>query len=193
MTGLALVLALSTQVVQVTKSEQCMECHETEHKKEWTGSVHHANRIACMDCHGADKVSTNPEVLDPHTDEFTGRIDKKRVTALCAKCHSTEAEEFLGGNHGEGKVRNCLSCHENHKTREASFEVLQKNCRRCHTEESAGLKGLEAILIFEGGIRRVREEGDKLEKALREFLLQPGLTDREAKKVKEATLRYWAS
>ena len=92
MTGLLLVLALAPQeVLEATRSPQCMECHEEVKEDEWMGSVHHANQIACVDCHGPDTI--RPKQNNPHTEEFSDRIGRKVISQLCAKCHATEFEE----------------------------------------------------------------------------------------------------
>jgi len=113
---------------------QCVRCHKRE-AAEWNNSVHAAKGIGCADCH-----------TDIHTVSHWNR-DKRRVLALCVRCHKDE-RGFITSVHGKGVLAGnqdsaaCNDCHTLHAIQplgdpksKANREFHTKVCLKCHANE----------------------------------------------------------
>jgi len=133
-------------------NSQCLECHGDEgltrsgaedinqsyirvqlfvDADRFNRSVHHANEIACVDCHAdIGELDFSSEV--PH---------RQRLAPVnCTACHEEQARAFLGSSHMQarrkGIVMNCYACHDYHYVRHMeSASVAERGntfCLRCH-------------------------------------------------------------
>lgn len=134
------------------ENSQCMECHGDEElyrsgaedinksymsmqlfvdEERFNQSVHHANEIACVDCH-ADIEELNFDEDVPH------KVDL--APANCTSCHEEQGRAFINSSHmrarRKGIVMNCYACHDYHYVRhlEAASVTERGNtfCLRCH-------------------------------------------------------------
>ena len=94
-------------------------------------SVHHANEIACVDCH-ADIGELNFDQEVPHP--------QRLAPVDCTTCHAEQARAFISSSHMQarrkGIVMNCYACHDYHYVRHMeSASVAERGnpfCFRCH-------------------------------------------------------------
>jgi nitrate/TMAO reductase-like tetraheme cytochrome c subunit len=104
----------SARQLTVAMSENCRECHFSEHRD--TLESVHARAVArgdvtapvCVDCHGSHDIQPPAE---PRT----------RVAEMCGGCHTGAAATFARSVHGEDVARNvadvptCTDCHGAHR------------------------------------------------------------------------------
>jgi hypothetical protein len=89
-------------------SRQCVECHTqgtiglVEH---WKGSTHAEKGVGCVDCHQADAVDADG------FEHYGARIAVIVTPNDCARCHPTEAQEFMASHHA--KAGNILASLDN--------------------------------------------------------------------------------
>lgn len=136
---------------QSQDSKKCLECHNPAHDSKVTTTdhaVHMKARISCQTCHGDDDV--DPVAVPAHSfkDGFRGRAWDLHFPTFCRTCHTTQADFFERGKHGEatrgGKIRGCVECHNFRGTEplvhaEAPrHRNLREYCLRCHKEGTAG-------------------------------------------------------
>jgi hypothetical protein len=147
LTGLFMVLLFAGAAV----ADDCIDCHRQETPaavSQWQSSAH-ANKVACIDCHGQD-----------HDRMLAGEavVDAK----VCGRCHEEAFHEHTRSRHGMGlhsgwgctrnlndrDPRECLFCHEEGSTRpksqvqcarflEQSTEMGMIGCNRCHQVETS--------------------------------------------------------
>lgn len=121
--------------------------------------IHGSNGINCVDCHGGDPTSMDPEQAMGTKAGFIGKPDPEEVPQLCAKCHSDanfmkkydpslpvdQLAKYKTSVHGkrlaqgDSKVAECASCHGAHgilsvKDPRASVYALNVayTCNKCH-------------------------------------------------------------
>lgn len=119
-------------------NEMCLMCHEDNsltmekngkeislyvNPESFQASTH--KDLDCISCH----VGFDPDEL-PHKDKITP-VD-------CSPCHSAMIESFAHSAHGE--ILECSSCHTDVHSPEKK-EILLKNCRTCHSDETVEVKG----------------------------------------------------
>lgn len=140
-------------LVLAAQTQTCGGCHEKEAGLEGQGA--HAKAAKCVDCHGG-----RPDVADKaaaHGADFTGKIARAQVPALCARCHSDvrrmnpfglptdQLAQYLTSHHGAALTRGatdaavCIDCHGVHglkAVRDPTSPVHPSNvpgtCGRCH-------------------------------------------------------------
>jgi hypothetical protein len=113
---------------------QCVRCHKKE-AAEHAGSVHVQHGVTCAQCH-----------TDIHSHTSWNK-DKRRVLAICTKCHKDE-RGFITSVHGKGVVAGnqdsaaCNDCHNLHEIKalgdansHTNREFHTKVCLRCHGDE----------------------------------------------------------
>ena len=95
-------------IVVPTSSEDCFFCHEDSTPGiivQWQGSTHAEKGIGCVECHQADTA-------DADSFDHYGYTIATIVTPLdCARCHTTEAEQFGASHHA--KAGNILASLDN--------------------------------------------------------------------------------
>jgi hypothetical protein len=113
---------------------QCVRCHKKE-AAEHAGSIHTEKGVKCANCH-----------TDIHSHTSWNK-DKRRVLAICIKCHKDErgfsqsvhGKAVLAGNQDSAACNDCHGLHEikalgdpsSHTNREFHTKV----CLRCHADE----------------------------------------------------------
>jgi cytochrome b subunit of formate dehydrogenase len=113
---------------------QCVRCHKKE-AAEHAGSIHTQKGVSCANCH-----------TDIHS-HVSWNKDKRRVLAICVKCHKDE-RGFTQSVHGKGVLAGnqdsaaCNDCHNLHQikavgnaTSHENREFHTKVCLRCHGDE----------------------------------------------------------
>ncbi|UCD84153.1 MAG: cytochrome c3 family protein [Deltaproteobacteria bacterium] len=138
----------------------CEECHGRA-KVDFRRSIHKERGMACVDCHGGDPLDMTRSSMSKDKG-FLGKINKKDVPYLCAKCHSDVElmlqygeyiDEFAVYRHsqhgkilykkGDTKVAVCTDCHSAHDIKKAEdpeswvypFNV-PTTCARCHSDKN---------------------------------------------------------
>ena len=113
---------------------QCVRCHKKE-AAEHANSVHTEKGVKCANCH-----------TDMHSHTSWNK-DKRRVLAICVKCHKDE-RGFSESVHGKGVIAGnqdsaaCNDCHGLHEIKplgdpnsHTNREFHTKVCLRCHADE----------------------------------------------------------
>jgi predicted CXXCH cytochrome family protein len=162
LTGVCLATCLAAQ-------DYCVECHgslegkQSEAVRKFPEDIHKRHGFSCADCHGGDPHSGKKEVSMSPARGFRGRIDRKAVPQLCARCHSDaslmhkfnprqrvdQLAQYLTSVHGkrlaagDTSVANCVDCHSVHDIRAVKDPLslvhplkLPGTCARCHTDSS---------------------------------------------------------
>ncbi|MCZ2078612.1 MAG: cytochrome c3 family protein [Bryobacterales bacterium] len=173
------------------KPDTCLDCHSALEDRLGRpaqliqADIHKRNGFSCADCHGGDPTSMDMEVsMDPRRG-FVGKIDRRKIPELCARCHSdaTLIHKFrpqqrvdqlalyrtsvhgkrLAG--GDVRVATCIDCHSVHDIREVKDGLspvhplkLPATCARCHAN-AEHMKGYDiATSQFEQYQRSVHWE-----------------------------------
>jgi len=147
------------------KKDSCLECHSmlTEslgvEKDKFARDIHGQKGLSCVSCHGGDPNKDDPaESMSPAAG-FRGKISRKQVPDLCAKCHSDAAfmrtfnpalrtdqfAQYKTSIHGQRiakgdeRVAVCTDCHGLHETlavKDSRSRVhptnVAKTCSACH-------------------------------------------------------------
>ncbi|HBG04110.1 MAG TPA: cytochrome C [Geobacter sp.] len=113
---------------------QCVRCHKKE-SAEHANSIHTQKGVQCANCH-----------TDMHS-HTSWNQDKRRVLAICVKCHKDE-RGFAQSVHGKGVIAGnqdsaaCNDCHALHEIQalgdpssHTNREFHTKVCLRCHADE----------------------------------------------------------
>lgn len=161
----AVSLWLSTGACAV--EETCVDCHSYMSKTsqrivaEWKASIHAKKGVGCSGCHGGDPKNQTIDGAMWYVPGFKGRVDKRDIPAMCAKCHAdpnymrpfnisstsqyAEYKESVHGKRllqrGDRKVAVCTDCHGIHDIR-ATNDVkswvyktsIPKTCAKCHAD-----------------------------------------------------------
>jgi cytochrome b subunit of formate dehydrogenase len=113
---------------------QCIRCHKKE-AAEHAGSIHTLKGVGCANCH-----------TDIHS-HVSWNKDKRRVLAICVKCHKDErgftqsvhGKAVLAGNQDSAACNDCHNLHEikavGDATSHTNREFHTKVCLRCHGDE----------------------------------------------------------
>lgn len=147
------------------KPDTCLDCHSAlednlgQPARLIQTDVHRKNGFSCADCHGGDPTSMDMEVsMDPRKG-FLGKIERRRIPELCARCHSDamlmhkfrpqqrvdQLALYRTSVHGKRlaggdlRVATCVDCHSVHDIREVRDGLspvhplkLPATCARCH-------------------------------------------------------------
>ena len=172
LTFLLLLLASFTPVMAQTPAgpvdtSSCVACHSaldgplSKPAQLIKDDVHIKNGLSCASCHGGDPSSTDmTEAMSPKRG-FAGKIDRRKIPELCARCHSDAAymhkfkpqqridqlAQYKTSVHGkrlaqgDTTVAVCTDCHSVHDIREVKdvfspvYPVkLPETCGRCHSD-----------------------------------------------------------
>lgn len=133
------------------KSFACIECHikpleqmgsHNEKRAHWDIKLNHAQVeiMNCATCHNPDNMNNLKSLTDKD-------IDINLSHKLCAQCHSTQFQDWLGGAHGK-KVAGwapprasmtCVNCHNPHSPGFEKRWPVQFNTQR-EIERGEGLE-----------------------------------------------------
>jgi len=169
---LGLLASMPAGVFAQTKSS-CLDCHFALDPplrvtpEQFSQDIHAQKGLNCASCHGGDPTNEDPEVAMGRAAGFRGKIERRQIPALCAKCHSDAAymrqynpslrTDQLSQYHtsvhgkrlrmGDAKVAVCTDCHGVHDLRpatDARSKVhplnVAETCAACHAK-SEYMKG----------------------------------------------------
>ncbi|MDH5751697.1 MAG: cytochrome c3 family protein [Deltaproteobacteria bacterium] len=138
-----------------TKPNTCVECHSNEdflvtNKKlydyfeEWKVSVHSAENVGCVECHGGnpeakDKDKAHPEGSLRASDENSPTY-YLNIPNTCANCHKDEFKQYKTSKHFEELKESkavkhgptCVTCHGSVSTGVLNVNNVKKTCQFCH-------------------------------------------------------------
>jgi len=176
MTAIRLALlggALAAGLAAQTGKDSCVACHGAlegslaEPTAAFQHDVHKVRGFSCVDCHGGDPTALDPETSMSRARGFKGKIDRRAIPELCARCHSDatlihrfnprqrvdQLAQYRTSVHGrrlaagDTRVANCVDCHGVHDIREVRDPLspvhplrLPETCARCHSD-SDHMKG----------------------------------------------------
>lgn len=169
---LVLFLARFEQLIAQTPAavasvSSCVTCHSaldgplSKPAQLIKDDVHIKNGLSCASCHGGDPSAMDmTEAMSPQKG-FAGKIDRRRIPELCARCHSDAAymhkfkaqqrvdqlvlyKTSVHGKRlaqGDNAVAVCIDCHSVHDIREVKDVLspvyplkLPETCGRCHSD-----------------------------------------------------------
>ena len=113
------------------RNAQCIQCHESGMRMNWTASTHANNEVACTNCHTAHIAK------DPVLVKFT-------QPEKCFTCHAEQrADSYKFSHHPvrEGKVA-CSDCHNPHGSpgpKQLKEFTVNETCYNCHAEKRGPL------------------------------------------------------
>jgi len=143
----------------------CLDCHSSLEgamrvtAESLQGDIHAQKGITCTGCHGGDASSDDKSKSMSAAAEYRGRLDRKQIPELCAKCHSDAAymrgsnpslrtdqlSEYHASVHGQmlakgdEKVAVCTDCHGVHDIlppddpRSSVYPInVAATCGKCH-------------------------------------------------------------
>ncbi len=150
----------------------CLDCHSALDppfqvtEAQFSQDIHAQKGLTCASCHGGDPTAPDESAMGKAAG-FRGKIERKDVPALCARCHSDSAymrrynpslrtdqySQYLTSVHGklrakgDDKVAVCTDCHGVHDLKpptDPRSKVYPSNvaqtCARCHAD-AAYMKG----------------------------------------------------
>ncbi|OYT63105.1 hypothetical protein B6V01_004360 [Methanosarcinales archaeon ex4572_44] len=115
---LQLMLALAIMLPTAAMAEgdsQCYSCH-SDAVTEIRESVHHANGVDCMDCHGG-VVLPNVSLItrDVMSGNFVGAPTRTETLEFCSKCHEDVGDDYEASVHRVTSEKHdapeCRDCH----------------------------------------------------------------------------------
>jgi predicted CXXCH cytochrome family protein len=159
---------LTAQPAAEEPEDTCVACHvELEDElgqpaKVFQDDLHRELGFSCADCHGGDATSLDMEVSMSPQKGFVGKVTRRGIPELCARCHSDadlihqfdpqqrvdQLALYRTSGHGrklaEGdeQVATCTDCHGVHDIRPSSHALspvhplrLPQTCAKCHGDE----------------------------------------------------------
>ena len=142
---LRLALMASPVAAQQVDLEEvaCALCHY-EQGDEFATSVHYQKGLmVCSDCHGGLPFEADSEVAKASGTGFIGRPARSDIATLCGSCHSGPARFFAQGPHHEWVHEanpTCITCHGNHAVNDATLDLIDESCSKCHASGTPALK-----------------------------------------------------
>ena len=131
--GVATTPVISQQVD--LEEVMCTLCH-FEQGDAFATSIHYKRGlILCNDCHGGLPFEADTELAKAPDTGFIGRPARGDIAALCGSCHSGAAQFFAQGPHHEWHNEanpTCISCHSNHAVVDATLDLIDDSCSKCH-------------------------------------------------------------
>jgi predicted CXXCH cytochrome family protein len=159
--------ALTAQPAAEKQEDTCIACHsELEDElgrpaKMFQDDLHRKLGFSCVDCHGGDAGSLDMEVSMSPSKGFLGKVSRRGIPELCARCHSN-AELIHPFNprqrvdqlalyrtsvhgkklaQGDEQVATCIDCHGVHDIRPSSDTLspvhplrIPQTCAKCHAD-----------------------------------------------------------
>jgi Zn finger protein HypA/HybF involved in hydrogenase expression len=146
----------------------CVVCHVylggelAKPVREWQGSIHQQNGIACDLCHGgnADIDVGNIKQLSPQqfvdmqaramskSQGFIGKPSGKAMFNLCGRCHGPSVDKYANSIMGKAYLDNkggpsCVTCHDAHHN---TIPHVPKVCVSCHSD-TTGFDRIDAMNV----------------------------------------------
>ena len=147
-------------------ADSCITCHTALEDGKGPASlikndVHIAHGLSCVNCHGGDPASDDPDVSMGKAKGFKGKPKRVDIPKFCASCHSDpnvmrkfaprervdQLELYQTSVHGkrlaagDTNVATCIDCHSVHDIRavkdsQAPVHPLHvaETCARCHSD-----------------------------------------------------------
>jgi len=143
----------------------CVSCHQglgserAQITADWMESVHSAQGVGCVSCHGGDPTQADAGAAMSPQAGFLGALSKGQIPGLCGSCHSRvelmrpfdlptdQLDQYWQSQHGQalltgdGNVATCFDCHGGHrvfKVQDPASSVYPANepamCARCHAD-----------------------------------------------------------
>jgi hypothetical protein len=164
---LALVIVLAACLGYGQTTNSCLDCHAAlpdplgVTQEKFSQDIHAQKGLTCVNCHGGDPTSDDPDKAMSPKAGWKGKIERKRIPQLCGSCHSDPAyirqfnpglrTDQLGQYHtsvhgkrlaaGDTKVAVCTDCHSVHDLRAPSDPRSTVNpvnvadtCAHCHAD-----------------------------------------------------------
>jgi len=109
------------------RTQVCLNCHQADAARYWTGSVHSDEDIGCAGCHQLHA-------------RFEPVRDRQTQAQTCFNCHKTvQSTVHLQSRHPilEGKTA-CVDCHDPHGSATAAelvMPTLNDTCFQCHADK----------------------------------------------------------
>ncbi len=89
----------TSRAIVTSKSKACLKCHTKKQPSiaiQWRNSSHAEAGVGCYECHQAEPG--DPDAIEHYDEIIAGIVSPKD----CARCHETEAEQFLASHHAKG-------------------------------------------------------------------------------------------
>lgn len=159
---LCLGLAVSPAGAQQVDLEEvaCALCHFDE-GDEFATSVHYEKGLmVCSDCHGGLPFEADSEVAKAPGTGFIGRPGRSDIATLCSSCHSGPAQFFAVGPHHEWQNEanpTCIACHSNHAVKDATLDLIEETCSKCH---ESGTPAMARGIAIAASLTAAREDLD---------------------------------
>ncbi len=159
-------LLVLPRAARAQSTNTCVDCHFALDpplrvtQEQFAQDIHAQKGLTCASCHGGDPTSEDPNRAMGRAAGFRGKIERKEVPALCARCHTDAAylrqfnsslrtdqySQYLTSMHGkrlargDTKVAVCTDCHGVHDLRPASDSRskvhplnVADTCAHCHS------------------------------------------------------------
>ncbi len=168
--------SLTAQAIGLAKmseaTKECIACHREESPalyQQWGASKHYRGNIGCYECHAANREDADAFM---HYDRSIAVIVSPKD---CARCHSTEVEQFLGSHHSKagrilGSLDNVLAevVEGNRGLKTEGFPegvsaAAVSGCWQCHGSQVKVLEGgrLDPATWPNTGIGRINPDGSE--------------------------------
>jgi hypothetical protein len=145
----------------------CLDCHSALDgplqvtPEKFSQDIHAQKGLTCVNCHGGDASSYDPDQAMSRKAGWKGKIDRRQIPQLCGGCHSNPAfmrqynpslrtdqlDQYHTSMHGkrlaagDTKVAVCVDCHSVHDLRPPGDPRspvnpvnVAKTCSRCHSD-----------------------------------------------------------
>ena len=164
---LALVVLCCLPFSSAQTKNSCLDCHSSLPEplgvtvETYSQNIHALKGLTCVDCHGGDATSDEPDKAMSRSAGWKGKIERKQIPVLCASCHADaermkkynpglrvdQFQQYKTSVHGQkwskgdSKVAVCTDCHGVHDLRAPSdprSSVHPTNvattCSHCHAD-----------------------------------------------------------
>ena len=152
-----------------SKTDHCMGCHKEMEgaspgpANDFPQDVHFQRGLSCVDCHGGDSTTDDPQRAKDPAKGFLGKPKRQDIPQFCARCHADptfmrkynpnlptdQYAKYLTSQHGKRNgmgdkdVAVCVSCHHAHGIRSKKDPLspvfptnIPGTCAVCHNDAS---------------------------------------------------------
>lgn len=161
---MCVLFALVARTASAQTTNTCVMCHTALDpplqvtEAQFSHDIHAQKGLTCASCHGGDPTKADMSAMSKSAG-FHGKIERRQVPALCARCHSDAAfmrqynpslrtdqfSQYQTSVHGklfakgDAKVAVCTDCHGVHDLRAPSDPAskvhplnVASTCAHCH-------------------------------------------------------------